>query len=180
MPPVLNVAATNALSSVLQATTAPIGNTVAGMLADDAITREYVYDENGRLRRYTDRNHRTTEYVYYATGDAAGLVQYERWFAAYANPDTATPVRTIEYAYTYTDGNLTGFEVDDSDVDFIYTYDAAGYLTTVEWDFAVLVVAGDDVTFTYGYDSGELETPRPPSARPTISATPTPTMPSAA
>ena len=95
------------------------------------LTRQYVYYENGRLRRYTDRNHRTTEYVYYATGDAAGLVQYERWFAAYANPDTATPVRVIEYGYTYAAGRLIGFTVNDTDVDFVHTYDAAGYLNRV-------------------------------------------------
>ncbi|HBO45081.1 MAG TPA: hypothetical protein DD670_14360 [Planctomycetaceae bacterium] len=125
-------------------------------LTDDAYTRYYAYDAAGRLTRYTDRMDRTTEYEYFASGDAEGRIQFEKWYAVGDDPDddpAPTPVRVIEYGYAYADGHLVGFTVDDSDVDFVYSYDAAGYLTSVAWNFAGLT---DDVVFAYGYEDGDL------------------------
>ncbi|NLE39817.1 MAG: RHS repeat protein, partial [Pirellulaceae bacterium] len=43
-------------------------------LTNDAYTRYYAYDAAGRLTRYTDRMGRTTEYTYFASGDAEGRI----------------------------------------------------------------------------------------------------------
>ena len=72
----------------------------------------------------------------------------------------------IEYGYTYAAGLLTGFTVDDTDVDLTYTYDAAGYLTATSWDFAGLA-GTNDVTLAYTYLYGDLVGVR----RPTIDGT---------
>ncbi|NLE36796.1 MAG: RHS repeat-associated core domain-containing protein, partial [Pirellulaceae bacterium] len=135
-------------------------------LTDDAYTRYYAYDAAGRLSRYVDRMGRTTEYAYFASGDAEGRIQYEKWYAAGDDPEEDDPVRVIEYGYAFdAAGRLVEFTVTDDDFDpntenvsFVYSYDAAGYLTSVAWDFAGLTVASGlpDVTLAYTYASGDL------------------------
>jgi len=126
------------------------------VINQQTLTRQYVYDENGRLWIHIDRNDRAIEYLY----NAEGLVEFEKWYAEGNDPrdePAPTPVRVIEYSYTYDPaGHLTGFSVNDTDVDLAYTYDAAGYLTGTSWDFAGLADP-NDVTLAYTYLRGDLK-----------------------
>ncbi|MCX7429217.1 MAG: hypothetical protein NTW96_26770 [Planctomycetia bacterium] len=125
------------------------------VINQQTLTREYVYDANGRLWIYTDRNDRAVEYLY----NAEGLIEFEKWYDTGDDPrdqPAPTPVRVIQYSYTHDPaGHLTGFSVNDDDVDLAYTYDAAGYLTATSWDFAGLA-GTDNVTLAYTYDCGDL------------------------
>ena len=133
-----------------------MGNTTAWVYTNDRVTEEtvtidgtdytrsYQYDAEDRLEQSTDRNGRVIEYLF---DDQRGE-RVERWF------DGATPVREIVFDYDDATGLL--ISVDDTEVDFTYTYQGAR-LESAAWDFADFEVSAGqpDVTFTYGYQGSE-------------------------
>ena len=111
-------------------------------------TRSYQYDDQDRLDRYTDRNGRVIEYLY---DDPRGE-KVERWIEI----DQRALITVREIVFDYDDATGQLISVDDTEVDFTYTYQGAR-LESAAWDFAdfELDAGQPDVTFDYGYQWSE-------------------------
>ena len=140
----------NSLTDAVGNTTAWVYNAAKQVTQEtvtiDAVvyTRSFQYDAEDRLWQSTDRNGRVIEYLF---DDQRGE-RVERWL------DGQTIVREIVFDYDDATGQL--ISVDDTEVDFTYTYQGAR-LESAAWDFADFEISAGqaDVTFDYGYQGAE-------------------------
>jgi RHS repeat-associated protein len=99
-------------------------------------TRNYDFDPNGNLTRYTDRNGRRNDYTY----DALNRMTTEEWF------DSSLVARTLDYAY-----DLVGNVVSTSDpsASLSFAYDKLNRNTSTITSLTGL----SDVTLTNQFDA---------------------------